>query len=48
MSRDVRAGVELPDALMEGCLLRLLGWIVAAALSADACDTPWPPMMLPA
>lgn len=37
-SRDCLAGVELPDALIDGCLLRLPP--AAAWRSAEACDTP--------
>lgn len=50
MSRDVRAGVDVPDAVTEGCLLSDLWFPVAAARSAEAWDMPWPwpPVTLPA
>lgn len=37
-SRDCRAGVDLPDAVVEGCRLKLPGPPAAAARSAEACD----------
>ena len=36
-SSDCLAGVDVPDAVIDGCLLRLPA---AAARSADACETP--------
>jgi len=51
-SRDCRAGVEAPEVVIEGCRLRdvLLRVVVAiaAARSADACETPlWGMLLLP-
>lgn len=40
MSKDCRAGVERPDAVIEGWRLRFLGSPAAAARSAEAWDTP--------
>lgn len=39
-SSDWRAGVEVPEADTEGCLLRFPRSPAAAARSAEACETP--------